>query len=175
MMTSSEKETLLQEVMNQHGDYLKRLIYTYVKELQKTEDLVQEVFIKFYKSLDTFEGRSSTKTYLYRIAVNECHNYLRSWQYKKIEVTDKVKSWLKRDSLEMDILQQEQNDYIGQLVNSLPTKYREVIWLHYYVELSIAEIAEVLKCSPNTVKTRLVRGRKLAKLTIEKGELEYEY
>jgi len=75
----------------------------------------------------------------------------------------------------MDILQQEQNDYIGQLVNSLPTKYREVIWLHYYVELSIAEIAEVLKCSPNTVKTRLVRGRKLAKLTIEKGELEYEY
>ena len=48
-MTPNEKEKLLYEVMNQHGDYLKRLIYTYVKEPQKTEDLVQEVFIKFYK------------------------------------------------------------------------------------------------------------------------------
>ncbi|KPN95992.1 sigma-70 family RNA polymerase sigma factor [Lysinibacillus sp. ZYM-1] len=174
-MTSNEKEKLLYEVMEQHGDYLKRLIYTYVKELQKTEDLVQEVFIKFYKSLDAFEGRSSTKTYLYRIAVNECQNYLKSWHYKKFEVTEKMKNWLKRESLELDILQQEQSKSIGQLVNSLPTKYREVIWLHYYVELSITEIAEVLKCSPNTVKTRLVRGRKLAKITIEEGELEYEY
>ncbi|WP_342441960.1 sigma-70 family RNA polymerase sigma factor [Lysinibacillus sp. FSL K6-0075] len=174
-MTPNEKEKLLYEVMNQHGDYLKRLIYTYVKEPQKTEDLVQEVFIKFYKSIDVFEGRSSAKTYLYRIAVNECKNYLKSWHYKKVEVTEKMKNWLKRDSLELDILQQEQNQSIGQLVISLPTKYREVIWLHYYVELSIAEIAEVLKCSPNTVKTRLARGRKLAKITIEEGDLEYEY
>ncbi|QSB11432.1 sigma-70 family RNA polymerase sigma factor [Lysinibacillus fusiformis] len=174
-MTPNEKEKLLYEVMNQHGDYLKRLIYTYVKEPQKTEDLVQEVFIKFYKSIDVFGGRSSAKTYLYRIAVNECKNYLKSWHYKKVEVTEKMKNWLKRDSLELDILQQEQNQSIGQLVNSLPTKYREVIWLHYYVELSIAEMAEVLKCSPNTVKTRLARGRKLAKITIEEGDLEYEY
>lgn len=174
-MTTDDKEKLLYDVMDQHGDYLKRLIYTYVKEIQKTEDLLQEVFIKFYKSLDVFEGRSSIKTYLYRIAVNECQNYLKSWHYKKFEVTERVKNWLKRDSIELDVLRQEQNQSIGQIVNSLPIKYREVIWLHYYVELSIAEMAEVLKCSPNTVKTRLARGRRLAKITIEEGNLEYEY
>ncbi len=175
MLPQNEKDSLLQAAMDQHGDYIKRLIYTYVKDLPKTEDLAQEVFIKFYKSLDAFEGRSSIKTYLYRIAVNECQNYLKSWHYKKFEVTEKVKNWLKRDSFEADFLQQEQNQSIGALVNSLPIKYREVIWLYYYVELSIADIAEVLKCSPNTVKTRLARGRKLAKITIEEGDFDYEY
>ena len=174
-MTSDDKEQLLYEAMEQHGDYLKRLVYTYVKELQKTEDIVQDVFIKFYKSLDSFKGRSSTKTYLYRIAVNECQNYLKSWHYRKLEVTEKVRTWLKRDSLEVYYLQKEQNQSIGELVSSLPIKYREVLWLHYYVELSITEMADVLKCSPNTIKTRLARGRKLAKITIEEGEIEYEY
>lgn len=174
-MTSDDKEQLLYEAMEQHGDYLKRLVYTYVKELQKTEDIVQDVFIKFYKSLETFEGRSSIKTYLYRIAVNECQNYLKSWHYRKLEVTGKVRTWLKRESLEVDYLQKEQNQSIGELVSSLPIKYREVLWLHYYVELSITEMADVLKCSPNTIKTRLARGRKLAKITIEEGEIEYEY
>lgn len=174
-MTNDDKERLLYEAMEQHGDYLKRLVYTYVKELQKTEDIVQDVFIKFYKSIDSFEGRSSIKTYLYRIAVNECQNYLKSWHYRKLEVTEKVRTWLKRESLEVDYLQKEQNQSIGELVGSLPIKYREVLWLHYYVELSITEMADVLKCSPNTIKTRLVRGRKLAKITIEEGEIEYEY
>lgn len=174
-MTSDDKEQLLYEAMEQHGDYLKRLVYTYVKELQKTEDIVQDVFIKFYKSLESFEGRSSIKTYLYRIAVNECQNYLKSWHYRKLEVTEKVRTWLNRESLEADYLQKEQNQSIGELVSSLPIKYREVLWLHYYVELSITEMADVLKCSPNTIKTRLARGRKLAKITIEEGEIEYEY
>lgn len=168
-------ETYLNEVMNQHGDYLKHLIYTYVKDIQKTEDIVQEVFIKFYRSLDRFEGRSSIKTYLYRIAVNECQNYLKSWHYRMFEVTEKMKLWKSRASAESEILNREQNQTIANLVNHLPVKYREVIWLYYYVDLSVFEIAEVLNCSANTVKTRLVRGRQLAKMTIEEGVMEVEF
>lgn len=170
-----EKEHLLNQVMDEHGDYLKRLIYTYIKDIQKTEDIVQEVFIKFYKSLDRFEGRSSIKTYLYRIAVNECHNYLNSWHYRKIEFTEKLKSWTSQNSIERDYIQKEEQESLAQLVNQLPVKYREVIWLYYYVELSVAEIAQVLYCSENTVKTRLARGRKLAKMSMEEGMVDYEF
>ncbi|MFF5994032.1 sigma-70 family RNA polymerase sigma factor [Lysinibacillus sp. KU-BSD001] len=172
-MTEDEKDVHLNAAMAQHGDYLKRLIFTYVKDIQKTEDLVQEVFMKFYNNLHRFEGRSSIKTYLYRIAVNECQNYLKSWHYRKLEMTEKIKTWKKRDGLEADYIQKEQNQTIGELVNKLPVKYREVIWLYYYIELTIPEIADVLKCSANTVKTRLARGRKLAKITIEEGHYEY--
>jgi len=170
-----EKEQYLNEAMEQHGNYLKRLIFTYIKDFQKSEDIVQEVFVKFYRNLEQFEGRSSIKTYLYRIAVNECNNYLRSWHYRKLEFTEKIKLFKKQSSLEGEYIQREQHQNIAELINGLPVKYREVIWLYYYVELSVTEIAVVLKCSVNTVKTRLVRGRQLAKLTFEESEVEYEY
>ncbi|GLC89548.1 sigma-70 family RNA polymerase sigma factor [Lysinibacillus piscis] len=170
-----DKEHYFNEALEAYGDYVKRLIYTYVKDIQKTEDIVQEVFMKFYKSIERFEGRASLKTYLYRIAVNECQNYLKSWHYRKLEMTEKIKHWTRQDSLELDYEQKEQRQTIGELVNALPIKYREVIWLYYYIELSVVDIAEVLKCSPNTVKTRLVRARKLVKITIETGAFDYEY
>ncbi len=174
-MNVDEKEQYLNEAMEQHGNYLKRLIFTYIKDFQKSEDIVQEVFVKFYRNLEQFEGRSSIKTYLYRIAVNECNNYLRSWHYRKLEFTEKIKLFKKQSSLEGEYIQREQHQNIAELINGLPVKYREVIWLYYYVELSVTEIAVVLKCSVNTVKTRLVRGRQLAKLTFEESEVEYEY
>ncbi|MDI7743126.1 sigma-70 family RNA polymerase sigma factor [Lysinibacillus fusiformis] len=174
-MNADEKERYLNEAMDRHGDYLKQLIYTYVKDLQKTEDIIQDVFIKFYKSLDRFEGRSSIKTYLYRIAVNECKNYFNSWHYRKLEIAEKINLWKNRESLEAEYIQKEQNQTIAELVNKLPVKYREVIWLFYYVELSVSEIAEVVNCSANTVKTRLSRGRQLARISIEESEGVYEY
>lgn len=174
-MTVDEKERYLNNAMEQHGDYLKRLIFTYVKDIQKAEDIVQEVFIKFYKNLERFEGRSSMKTFLYRIAINESRNYLRSWHYRKIEVTEIIKTWKNLVTVESEYIQKEQNQTIADIVNSLPIKYREVLWLYYYMELSVKEIADVLKCSVNTVKSRLARGRKLIKITIEESTGEYEF
>ncbi|RTR34004.1 sigma-70 family RNA polymerase sigma factor [Robertmurraya yapensis] len=174
-MNKEEREQLLNDAMEQHGDYLKHLIYTYVKDIQKTQDIIQDVFIKFYKNLDHFENRSSIKTYLYRIAVNECKNYLRSWHYRKMEVTEKIFMWKNQISIESEYIQREEKQNIAQLVGKLSVRYREVIWLYYYLELSVTEIADVLNCSVNTVKTRLTRGRKLMRLTIEESEGEYEY
>ncbi|TFD94452.1 sigma-70 family RNA polymerase sigma factor [Jeotgalibacillus sp. R-1-5s-1] len=172
-MDLGEKERCLKAAMEMHGDYLKRLVYSYVKDLQKTEDIVQDVFVKFYIHFDSFEKRSSVKTFLYRIAVNEAQNYLRSWSYRKIDVVEKIRKWTKGDPVEESYINKEQAESVASLINMLPVKYREVLWLFYYIELSIQDIAEVLDCSPNTVKTRLVRGRKLAKISIEEGEYEY--
>ncbi|MBB4825958.1 RNA polymerase sigma-70 factor (ECF subfamily) [Sporosarcina luteola] len=174
-MNVEEQEKCLNEAMEQHGDYIKRLIYTYVQDIQKTEDIVQDVFIKFYNSLHRFDGRSTLKTYLYRIAVNESLNYLRSWHHRKIEVRELIETVKKRFSAEEEFFKQEQKETLQQLIQIMPTKYREVLWLYYYNDLSVAEIAIILKCAPNTVKTRLARGRKLAKLSIEESEIKYEY
>lgn len=169
-MEKQERDQLLSITMDSYGDYLLRLIYAIVKDEKKAEDIMQEVFIRYYLNLEKFEGRSSVKTYLYRIAVNECHNYFNSWAYRKMEISNLLGQLLVyKDTPEKEILQKESDDHIVKIIEGLPLKYREVIWLHYYSELSVAEIGSVLNCSVNTVKTRLVRGRKLARIVLEEG------
>jgi RNA polymerase sigma-70 factor (ECF subfamily) len=159
--------------MDTYGDYLLRLVYSIVKDEKKAEDIVQEVFIRYYINIEKFEGRSSLKTYLYRIAVNECHNYFQSWAYRKMEFSNLLSRLLiTKQSPEEKLLQQESDSGVVALVGKLPLKYREVIWLHYYAELSVAEIGDVLNCSSNTIKTRLARGRKLAKILLEEEKAD---
>ncbi|WOV87512.1 sigma-70 family RNA polymerase sigma factor [Sporosarcina oncorhynchi] len=170
-MKKQFRDERLCEAMDTYGDYLLRLVYAIVKDEKKAEDVVQEVFIRYYINMEKFEGRSSLKTYLYRIAVNECHNYFQSWAYRKIEFSNLLGHLLvNRKSPEEKLIQRESETKLAELVETLPLKYREVIWLYYFAELSVVEIGEVLECSPNTIKTRLVRGRKLAKIAIEEGK-----
>lgn len=172
-MKNNDKDRILHQAMEDHGDYLKRLIYTYVKDRQKAEDILQDTFVKFYSRFDQFENRAAVKTYLYRIAVNEAQNYLRSWSFRKVSFTDKLRTFKQGSSAEELYIKSEGSRTLGEMVKELPVKYREVIWLFYYDELSINEISDVLRCSPNTVKTRLARGRKLARISIEEGDYEY--
>lgn len=167
-MEKQERDQLLCEAMDEHGDYLLRVVYAVVKDAQRAEDIVQEVFIRYYLHLDTFEGRSSVKTYLYRIAMNECKNVFKSWAYRKLEISHLFHHVLvSKETPEEEVLLAESSSHVAQMVEALPVKYREVIWLYYYAELSVSEIGEVLDCPVNTVKTRLARGRKQARIAWE--------
>ena len=173
-MEKQERDKLLTHAMDAHGHYLTRLAYALVKDKEKAEDIVQDVFIRYYLHLDQFEGRSSVKTYLYRITVNECRNYFKSWAFRKIEVSKLASTFLiDKESPEDAYLKQENKSYIAALLNKLPIKYKEVLWLYYYAELSVKEISDILNCSSNTVKTRLARGRKKAQLTISEEETDH--
>ena len=164
------RDEALQQAMNDYGHYLTRLSYVFVKDFSRAEDIVQNVFIKFYTGYECFEGRSSVKTYLYKMTVNECRNYLKSWAYRKQELTNTFAHAIHKDSPESHFVTNEGNRELAQTLRKLPTKYREVIWLHYYAELTVIEVAKVLDCTPNTVKTRLVRARKqLGKRLVEEG------
>ncbi|MDN4606729.1 sigma-70 family RNA polymerase sigma factor [Sporosarcina highlanderae] len=170
MVQKHERDQLLLTAIDSYGDYLLRLIYAIIKDEKKAEDIVQEVFIRYYLNLEKFEGRSSVKTYLYRIAVNECHNYFKSWAYRKMEISNLFGHLLvNKDTPEKKILQKESDDHIVKMIEGLPLKYREVIWLHYYSELTVTEIGSVLNCPVNTVKTRLARGREMARIALEEG------
>lgn len=173
-VTEEQKNQLLNEAMNEHGDMIKRVIYSYVRDRQKAEDLTQDTFVKFFTTLDRFEGRSSLKTYLYRIAVNESINYLKSWHKQKVSFTDKLKNRGRRKSVESTYIEHEASTEIQQVLERIPIHYRETLWLHYYAELSVTETAEVLGCSPNTVKTRLARGRELVRKQMEVDGYEHE-
>ncbi|MCS1382603.1 sigma-70 family RNA polymerase sigma factor [Lysinibacillus sphaericus] len=148
----------LEEIMEQHTERLIRLAFYYVKDLQEAEDIVQDVFIKFYNNQQKYEERGELKAYLSRLVMNKSKDYLRSWTYRKIQVQQKI--FAKQTISRRDMLvQQDEQTLIENAIFSLPLKQREVLSYFYFEDMPVAEIAKLLSIPDSTVKTRLRRGR----------------
>ncbi|RCW76877.1 sigma-70 family RNA polymerase sigma factor [Saliterribacillus persicus] len=172
-MEISEKEDLLEQIMIEHGSDLVRLAFNYVKDKETAKDMVQNTFIKCYENLDNFRFESAIKTWLYRITVNQCKDYLKSWNYRKVHAKsffgNAVKSMF--PSTEEKVVKNSEHEEIKKIIFSLPEKYREVIFLYYYESLSISEIATVTDQKINTVKTRLTRAKQRLKIIMEEANI----
>ncbi|MFA9560130.1 sigma-70 family RNA polymerase sigma factor [Evansella sp. AB-rgal1] len=160
-----DRELIIDQLMDEYSDIILHLVYTYVRNQATAEDLTQEIFIKCYEKLDQFHHQSSIKTWLYKIAANHCKDYLRSWHYRKITLNEKLFEYLpsKSKEVEEEIVTRNEENSLATAVMTLPLKYREVVFLHYYEELTIAEISKVTAVNINTLKTRLKRAKELLK------------
>ncbi|MBG9838877.1 RNA polymerase factor sigma C [Bacillus anthracis] len=164
-----DKENLIDEIMNKYGQEVLQLVYSYVNNKEVAEDLTQDIFVKCYKSLHTYKGNSNLKTWLWRIAINHCKDHLKSWYNKKVIVTDDDFTYMEgqKESVEQTVIQNAEDRELASAVMNLPIKYREVIYLFYYEELSIKEIATVIEVKENTIKTRLKKAKELLKEGLE--------
>ncbi|MEC1177955.1 sigma-70 family RNA polymerase sigma factor [Metasolibacillus meyeri] len=164
------EERAFRAIMESYSEYLLKIAYLYVKDWQIAEDIVQDVFLTYYQKFEQFEERSSLKTYLVRITINKCKDYLKSWKYRKLSLTNYFFGTKKDAS---PLIELEERLHIADAVLNLPIHLREVIIHYYYEELSVLEVAAVLSLSDNTVKTRLRRARQLLKkeLTYEEWEV----
>ncbi|MFJ7734029.1 sigma-70 family RNA polymerase sigma factor [Lysinibacillus sp. NPDC097231] len=166
------REEKLEWLMNEYGENIARLAFTYTKQKQLSEDIAQEVFIKCYEHLDNFRHESSYKTWLYRITVNLCKDKLRSWSYRHIVLSEffsKTKTTNK--SPEMELVGLEDKRLIAEKILTLPVRYREVIILYYYEEMSYNQISDLLNLSLQTIKSRLYRARLLLKKSLEGSKI----
>ena len=167
----------LEKFIYEHGEDLLRLAYTYVKKHDVAEDIVQDVLIKAYEQRNQFLGQSSYKTYLYRMTINRCYDYFRSWNYRNTVLTDQLTKLMKKNQQSFQS-NDEDSTHVGECLLQLPIKYREVLILYYYKDFTQEEIAAILSISVNTVKTRMVRGRerlkKLLKEEINDGTFTSE-
>ncbi len=127
------------------------LSYRMVHDHEDASDLSQETFLKAYQGLRKFKRQSSFHTWLYRITVNLCINFLRkkrSRYYVELEKTHSVEYPDVLHKLEMEELQER----ISDAVNELPEKQRIAVILRIYHGLSHKEISSILGCSVGTVK-----------------------
>ncbi|MCM3609834.1 sigma-70 family RNA polymerase sigma factor [Planococcus sp. MERTA32b] len=163
----------MKKIMDSHGEYLVRLAYFYVKDWSTAEDIMQEVFISYYRKSAQFENRASLKTYLSKITVNKCHDYLRSWKNKRSLFSNRISGLISSGKSPEAVLEQDtdQSNLTNKILE-LPIKYREVILLFYYQEFTSKEISELLNCSENTVKTRLRRAKDLLREKVDLKEWE---
>lgn len=171
-MNENEKEQLLEKAMKEYGDQLARLAYAYVKEEEIAKDLVQNTFIKCYTKITSFRHESTIKTWLYRITINECKDYLKSWSYKKSRMMEfYYGNKSSAISTEEEALKKWEIGRVKNSIFTLPPKYREIIFLYYYEELTMEEIADLLGLPLSTVKSRITRGRVRLKQEMERSEI----
>lgn len=154
-----------------HSAVVYRLSLKMLGEEQDAEDVLQETFIKAYKALPNFDGRSSLSTWLYRIATNEALMILRKRKGKAVPLS--IDEPLEMAEGEMEPLQivdwccmpeeelmsAETRQYLNEAVEMLPHSLRTVFLLRDIEGLSTRETAEILELSETAVKTRLSRAR----------------
>lgn len=153
-------DTEITRLITTYGNSILRMCFLYLKDIHLAEDALQDTYIKVYKNYSRFKGKASEKTWIMRIAINVCKNYLRSswWKRKNEEVS--------LESITATENMVENDDLILEIMK-LSYKYKEVILLYYYQELKIREIAQVLNIPESTVSVRLKRAREKLKISLE--------
>lgn len=137
-----------------YGDMVRRICFCHLKNESDTEDVFQNVFLKYVLHCGAFESEEHEKAWFIRVTVNVCKDYLRALFRHRTEPLDMIR--------EEGIPMGEKSDVL-EAVLSLPEKYKDVIYLHYYEGYSATEIGSMLQKKENTVYSLLSRGRQLLK------------
>ncbi|MFS0780986.1 sigma-70 family RNA polymerase sigma factor [Bacillus sp. 1P06AnD] len=162
-------EEMLGEIMDLYGQSILELVYSYVRDTALAEDLTQEIFVKCYRSLHTYNGQAKLKTWLWRIAINHCKDYLKSWYHRKVSINEKIADVAGSSTVNIEkmVMDNEDEQVLAKAVYQLPLKFREIIYLHYFEELTLKEIGQIIKVKENTIKTRLRRAKQLLRKELE--------
>lgn len=159
---------IISDLMERYADNVLRMCYLYLKDYHLAEDVTQETFIRVMKNYDKFRKASSVKTWIMQIAINLCKNQMKTWWYKRQNFDD-VPEIAYDENYDGFMNRQE----LFNKINKLLPKYKEIILLYYYQEMSLSEIVEVLKLKESAVKVRLFRAREQLKLNFMEDE-QYE-
>ncbi len=158
----AEKDFALPEAaFRKYADMVYRLAFVRTGSRNDSDDILQEVFLRYMKVWRKMESEEHIKATLIRITVNCSNSLLSSFWFKKTDPLDENISVTDNNTAE---------NALGEVLK-LPVKYRTVIHLYYYMGYSVAEIAELTKTNPSTVKTRLARARGQLKKTLEAEDL----
>lgn len=147
------------EFYEKYFDLVFRTCYTYMKSRSDAEDATEDVFVKALTGHYSFNDEAHEKKWLVAVAVNLCKDRLKSWWRKKTtSVEDDV----------FELPSSDKRDETLEEVLALPTKYKDVVYLHYYLGYKTDEIADILKKPPSTVRNNLKEARDILKINLEK-------
>lgn len=156
LMTKEYKNSLIEK----YFDMVYKLALAETREVHYAEDVAGDVFLKFMQSEKPFESEEHIKAWLLRVTINASKSvFSSSWFKKTVPLEETLEA--------AQIPEEESEVYLA--VMKLPLKYRTVIHLFYYEEMSVLEISETLNINESTVKSQLSRGRGLLKEAL-KGE-----
>ncbi|MBN2105409.1 sigma-70 family RNA polymerase sigma factor [bacterium] len=164
-------ESAFKMIVDRHHRAIYHLCYRYLEKREDAEEVAQDVFIRLYRSVDTYQPFAKLTTFLYRIAVNLSLNRIRDRKRKRwisLEMLRQNKGMefeaSSRDHPDFALELKEKQIQICRAIESLPENQKTAVILYRFQELSYEEIAEVMDCSVSAVEARLHR----AKLSLKK-------
>lgn len=154
----------LKEIFDQYHKKVYRIAYGVVRQREEAFDIVQEVFIKLYRSIKNFKGKSKFYTYLYRIAMNTAIDHSRKMGKSPFSSLDKMEGFQPSDGVEKRpdsiLLHKELEERVKVALEKLPVDQRMALIFREIEGLSYQEMAEAMGCSIGTVMSRLHYARK---------------
>jgi len=165
------KIELYRELVSRYKGHVFSVARKITRDEREAEDLSQEIFIKAYQSLHTFQRESSFSTWIYRIDVNKGLDWKKANQ-RRLFVEPLEGSVPNSVPLtEQFLLAQEEKEKVTEQIQHLPEIYERIIFYYYFDNLSYLEISKKLGISPKTVESRLYRAKKLLKENLVKEGL----
>jgi RNA polymerase sigma-70 factor (ECF subfamily) len=159
-----------EEIFNEYGTYVYRVALLLTRSASLADDVTQETFLKVFQKMHTYDPMKPIQPWIYRITVNTTRNLLRKQKWLSfVGFTPDVQ--YESSSVEDSFMQAVENEELLKEVNRLPLKGREIIVLHYYVGLKLAEVAETLRIPLGTCKSRLNAALKILRKQLPANEL----
>lgn len=147
----SEQE--VNRAVEQYADMVRRLCMIHLKNHADTEDIFQTVFLKYALSSVLFESAEHEKAWILRVTVNACKDLLKNFFRSRTISLD--------DIMEQPAVMPPDHREVLEAVLSLPVKYKDAVYLHYYEGYTAPEISRILGKNVNTVYTILNRSKQL--------------
>ena len=148
-----QSEYEVNAAVERYADTVKRLCMVHLRNTADTEDIFQTVFLKYALSSAEFESREHEKAWFIRVTINACKDLLKSFFRSRT---------LSLEGLgDLPAEMSDENREVLEAVLSLPDKYKEVVYLHYYEDYTAPEIGKILGKNVNTVYTLLNRARQV--------------
>ena len=168
------------EIIERYQGKLFAYLFRLIGNREEAEDLLQDVFIKAYKNINSYDTSRKFSSWIYRIAHNEAVNFIKRRYLKKFiswedisSTKDKMEAKSMDDGPDEIWLKKESTEGVGEAIQKLPLKYRQVLLLRYFSDKSYEEISEILGKPLNTVGTLINRAKKkLAAEVIENKKLQ---
>lgn len=164
------EESIFGELVKRHKDKVRNIIYITLNNGDLVDDIAQEVFITIYRNLKNFRFEAQFTTWIYRITINKCKDYLRKKNIRRIFLPLKdEEAEPVFESINEDI---DLKHFVRNAIAELPDKLRIPIVLKDLEGFSYQEIAESMQCEIGTVKSRIFRGREALKKILQPLEKE---
>lgn len=159
-------------LVERYQERVLRMLAKFTRDRMEAEDLGQDVFVKVFRKLHTFQQDSAFYTWVYRIAVNTATDYLARRSRRRLRLVED-EAMLDAPSERGEgaaaaVLDEEMRRVTRQVLDELPEKYRTILILREYEDLSYIAMSEVLGCSIGTVESRLFRARQRFKEALER-------
>jgi RNA polymerase sigma-70 factor (ECF subfamily) len=165
---TAEGNTALFEILiRRYNPVIYKIGRAYGFDHHTTEDIMQDTYVDAFKNLRNFEGRSSFKTWLTRLMLNNCYHTRQKYSFQNeisglpLNIDHLMPMFTHPSGTEKSVLNRELAHVVESALNHLPEEYRVVFALRELNEMSIAESAETLHISESNVKVRLNRARKM--------------